>query len=157
MSHSKGMYQLWSSEQVCKYSGTVKDAFGQVIPTPVEARTDSDRIIEFWQHAVEEGWGFRWAVLLISKGEAFAGHVGFNSLSSCAELAFHLHPDFWGQGVMAEASQLAMNWVQERGASEVEAFIEPENAASIALASRLGMSATEQFVDGAQRYVLSLK
>ncbi len=148
---SAGMYTLWSDPAVCEFSGVVRDYDGQLVPTPVVSIADSDRIIDFWIRAVADGWGFRWAVKLDA---GFAGTVGFNSLGDCAEIAYHLCPAYWGAGIMREASAAAINWVQARGTTTIEAFIEPDNGPSIALAERLGLTATPAFSDGAQRYVL---
>jgi ribosomal-protein-alanine N-acetyltransferase len=98
--HSQGMYKLWSSEEVCRYSGDADDFWGNRIPMPVTSPEESDKIIEFFYlHQTETGKGFRWAVLSKDGGEFF-GALGFNSLGACAELAYHLHPDFWGKGIM---------------------------------------------------------
>ena len=150
---SAGMYALWSDPAVCEYSGTVRDYAGNVIDMPARTREASDRIIDFWQRAAADGWGFRWAVSL--EGE-FTGTVGFNSLRECAEIAYHLRPTFWGRGIMQEAATAAIAWLGDR-ATAVEAFIEPDNQASIALAIRLELHATPTFSEGAQRYVRSLK
>ena len=149
---SAGMYTLWSDPAVCEFSGVVRDYDGNLVPTPISSVADSDRIIDFWIRAAADGWGFRWAVKLDG---GFTGTVGFNSLGDSAEIAYHLCPVYWGTGIMREASTAAIEWVRERGAATIEAFIEPDNGASIALALRLGLRATPVFSDGAQRYVLS--
>ena len=59
---------------------------------------------------------------------------------------------FWGKGLMTEAAQAALEWRSSEGATEIEAFIDPQNSGSIALALRLGMEATDTFSEGAQRY-----
>lgn len=54
---------------------------------------------------------------------------------------------------MSEAALAAIEWSRDKGAVEIEAFIEPENDASIRLAHRLDMAATDTFSEGAQRYL----
>ncbi len=154
--HSAGMFELWSDPAVCEYSGTVTDYDRNVIPMPARTRHDSDRIVDFWRRAAADGWGLRWAVLLAEQQHAFAGTVGFNSITACAEIAYHLLPTHWGNGLMTEAAVAAMDWSRAMGAREIEAFVEPANTASIALAQRLGMTATGEFSDGAQRYLVTL-
>lgn len=156
MEHSQGMFDLWSDADVCKFSGTVTDHDRNVIEMPAATPVQSDLIIEFWLMAATDGWGFRWAVLLPDSEDAFAGTVGFNSITDCSEIAYHLLPRHWGKGIMTEASEAAIQWQRSNGASEIEAFIEPGNTPSIALARRLGMAATDTFSDGAQRYRMSL-
>ena len=153
MADSAGMFELWSDAAVCQYSGIVRDYDGNVIAMPAASIDDSDRIIDFWIRARADGWGFRWSVIL---DQAFAGTVGFNSLGVCAEIAYHLCPSAWGNGVMTEASRAAIDWVRDGGTTTVEAFIEPENAPSIALARRLGLAATGEYSEGAERYVVAL-
>jgi len=71
-----------------------------------------------------------------------------------------MNPDHWGRGIMTEAAHAAIAWRKHPGTSdsltELEAFIEPGNTGSIALAERLGMHATPDFSDGAQRYLVSV-
>ena len=154
MKHSQGMFELWRHFEVQKYSGIAVDQNGLKINMPAKATDDSDRLIGFWLKAAQDGWGFRWGILL--EENVFVGHIGFNSLAECAEIAYHLNPNYWGDGIMLEAAHAAINWQRGCGATEIEAFIEPENAASIALAKRLGMHATKEFSEGAQRYLMSL-
>lgn len=155
--HSQGMFDLWSDKHVCQYSGTVSDYDGNVIEMPAKSSTQSDLIVDFWVKAAADGWGFRWAVIFASSSESFAGTIGFNSLSNPYEIAFHLLPDYWGQGIMNEASEAAMNWAKEQGASDIEAYIVPENTKSIALVERLGMGATKKYSDGANQYIVNIR
>jgi ribosomal-protein-alanine N-acetyltransferase len=156
MAHSAGMFALWSRPEVVKYSGPITDVNRDVIPMPAASAVDSDKLITFWLNAAKDGWGFRWAILL-RETNAFAGIVGFNAVGEQSEIAFHLNPDQWGAGVMTEASVDALDWLRDLGVcKECDAFIEPENEKSIALAERLGFAATEDFADGAQRYSKAL-
>ncbi len=154
MDHSVGMFAMWQQAAVQEYSGPAQDEFGVEISLPAQSRQDSDRLISFWLKAARDGWGFRWAILR-SEDNAFVGHVGFNSLDVCSEIAYHMNPVFWGRGLMTEAAGLAIDWRIRTGANEIEAFIEPENAGSVALALRLSMRPTSEFSDGARRYLLS--
>lgn len=146
---------MWRSKQVQQYSGKALDEYGVEIDLPAKTSADSDRLIAFWLNAATDGWGFRWAVILAGEN-AFVGHIGFNSLSECSEIAYHMNPDYWGKGLMTEAAGTAISWRKDNGAREIEAFIEPENTTSIVLAERLGMQPTDQFSDGARRYRMSV-
>ena len=147
--HSDGMFELWSDPGVCRYSGVVKDYDGNVLATPIKTQAHSDLIIDFWLRAADDGWGFRWAVLL--EGE-FSGTIGFNSLQTCAEIAYHLIPKHWGKGIMAEAFIESSRWAAAQGITELEAYIEPDNDGSKTLAMRMGMQPTGQLSEGAERY-----
>src|SRR3954469_15298211 len=89
LSHSSGMFALWSDVEVCRYSGPIHDSEGRPIPSPVGLVSDSDRLIDFWMQARLDGWGRRWAMLERDSG-AFVGAAGFNRLGLCAEYAYHL-------------------------------------------------------------------
>jgi RimJ/RimL family protein N-acetyltransferase len=124
---------MWQQPRVAQFSGVVEDAFQTEISMPVKTAGDSDRLIRFWLKAANDGWGFRWAIIHGAADE-FVGHIGFNSLSDCSEIAFHMNPDFWGNGFMYEAATAAIKWGHDNGAAEIEAFILPDNKRSIALA-----------------------
>ncbi|MCE7998151.1 MAG: GNAT family N-acetyltransferase [Rhodobiaceae bacterium] len=150
--HSEAMFRLWSHPDVCRYSGTVTDYDRNEIPMPAASREDSDKIIDFWQRATADGWGFRWAILECSTAQML-GHIGFNSLGPTSELAYHLHPDHWGKGIMSEAAAAAIGWaLTTKPGTKLEAFIEPANTGSVRLAQRLHFSPTGHFSDGAERY-----
>ncbi len=153
--HSRPMFSLWSHPDVCRFSGTVTDYDRVEIPMPAASSEDSDRIIDFWQRAAVDGWGFRWAILERSSGH-MVGHIGFNSIGPTFEIAYHLHPDHWGKGIMLDAAQAAIGWARRsHPGAELDAFIEPDNQGSIRLASRLNFVPTDEFSDGAQRYRLA--
>lgn len=152
--HSAGMFALWSQAAVCRHAGPAFDAEGRPIPLPARTAADSDRILAFFIRRAAQGLGLRWAMRETGAQAAFLGAVGFNHLSPRAELAYHLHPQHWGRGLMTEAAQAALAWRQaDYGPAEVEAFIAPDNAPSIRLAQRLGFRATGEVKDGAGRYL----
>lgn len=149
--HSAGMFAMWSREEVCRHSGPADDADGQPIPLPATSPADSDRIVDFFARRAAAGLGLRWAMITAADGR-FAGAIGFNNLTPCAELAYHQSPEFWGQGLMAEAARRVMAWAAETGAREAEAFIEPGNTSSIRLATGLGFRPTGESSGTAARY-----
>ncbi|MEQ1864622.1 MAG: GNAT family N-acetyltransferase [Micropepsaceae bacterium] len=154
--HSDGMFVLWSDVEACRYSGPAHDMSGVPITLPARVPADSDRIIDFFLHGAAAGERFRWAVLTRAERQ-FIGAAGFNALGACSEYAYHLIPAFWGHGYMAEASLAALRWLRGEPHREcVEAFIAPDNVASIKLATRLGFRASGSAVDGADRYQMRL-
>lgn len=156
LAHSPGMFDLWSRQEVCRYSGPACDYERRPIELPARTPADSDKIIDFFTRSAADGTRFRWALQTRAE-RAFVGIAGFNQLGPCSEYAYHLHPRFWGQGLMSEASLLAMDWLRgEPDCTEVEAFIEPANLASIKLATRLGLRPTGEVCDGAARYASAL-
>jgi len=152
LAHSQGMFGLWSQPEVCRYSGSAQDVAGDEITLPAISAVDSDKIIVFFLHHQALGNGCRWAILNAASNR-FQGIVGFNSLSEPAEIAYHLNPAFWGQGVMLEACRSVLDWVTKTGrCTTLEAFVDPENVASGRLASNLGMRAMSDGREGAVRY-----
>jgi len=56
------------------------------------------------------------------------------------EVGWKLRRDAWGNGYATEAGRAAIEWAWETlGATELISLIQPENAASIRVAERLGM------------------
>ncbi len=155
IAHSAGMFDMWRHAEVQRFSGRAEDEDGVEIDMPARTSKDSDRLIRFWLQAARAGWGFRWAIVLRVE-QVFIGHIGFNSLAACSEIAYHLNPKHWGGGLMTEAAKAAIAWRGANGGEEIEAFIEPANLSSIALALRLGMRATSSMSDGAQRYEIKI-
>lgn len=151
--HSAGMFALWSAREVCEHSGPAADFAGEEIPLPAGSRAESDRLLEFWLRRAVLGTGFRWAVILEAQNE-FVGAVGFNSLGSCSEYAYHFVPGSWGAGLATEASRLAISWGLGHEAESIEAFISAENTRSLRLAERLGFRSTGEESEGAMRHVL---
>jgi len=156
--HAPGMFELWSAPEVCRYSGTAVDLAGEPIALPAQSVQDSNRILEFFLDHMRRGSALRWGIML-NENKAFIGAVGFNSIASCSELAYHQQPRYWGNGFMLEACNAAISWVMSReiGGTSIEAFIEPENIASVRLVERLGFTRMDGTKDGGDRYVLTPK
>jgi ribosomal-protein-alanine N-acetyltransferase len=143
---------MWSSPEVCRYSGPATDLSGRPIRLPAESPDDSDKIIEFFLSRRQDGTGFRWALISLATGR-FVGAAGFNSLRQSCEIAYHMDPRYWGKGLMVEACRAAMHWALcDFGAREIVAFVEPDNARSIRLVERLGMTPSGESEGNALKY-----
>lgn len=55
------------------------------------------------------------------------------------EFAWHLHPDFWGQGYAKEAGRAIAHWAFEHDQDEIFAVVRPGNTRAVAVARRMGM------------------
>lgn len=154
-SHSEGMFELWSSPEVCRYSGEAADWSGNPLRLPAATAEVSDAIIDFFERHAAAGNGFRWAAIEAGSG-AFIGAIGYNALGSEAELAYHQVPRFWGYGFMREACETALQWAEGEGTRMVVAFVEAENVRSVSLVAQLGFRRTEVEREGAVRYELAL-
>ncbi|HEX6871172.1 MAG TPA: GNAT family N-acetyltransferase, partial [Micromonosporaceae bacterium] len=56
------------------------------------------------------------------------------------EVGWHLHPDSWGHGYATEAARGAIGKGFSDGLREIYAVVRPDNAPSIAVCRRLGMT-----------------
>jgi RimJ/RimL family protein N-acetyltransferase len=65
-----------------------------------------------------------------------------------AVLAWVIGARFQGQGYAREATGALVDWLQRVGVGRLVAYINAENAASIAVARALGMAPTDERVDG---------
>jgi RimJ/RimL family protein N-acetyltransferase len=101
-----------------------------------------------WRHmATHVGhWQLRgygnWAVELIDDGE-FIGRVGLWQPEGWPglELGWKLARRTWGRGLATEAARAARDWAWiELDATRLISLIHPDNAASIAVAAKLGMA-----------------
>lgn len=151
--HSPGMFELWLNPEMSRYSGPVSDFWGNPIEMPAASPLESDKILDFFIRHQEQGTAFRWAIMLKDESE-FTGAVGFNSLGQCSEIAFHLQPRFWGKGIMSEAYHAATSTF---GSPSIDAYVDPENLASIRLIHRLRFTQTGESKEGADRYLLHLR
>jgi ribosomal-protein-alanine N-acetyltransferase len=153
--HSEGMFEMWSQQEVCEYSGSADDFDGNPIRLPAITATDSDKIIDFFYQYQQQSQKVRWAMIRKSDN-CFIGSPGFNTLGDCCEIAYHLDPRCWGKGYMGEACEAIANWVfSTLCATSIEAYIDSDNMASIKLVDRLGYRSTGESREGADRYLFT--
>lgn len=57
------------------------------------------------------------------------------------------------QGFAVEAARLMVDWLRRHGATTIFALIHPDHRASEAVASKVGLSPTDEIVDGEVRWV----
>jgi len=159
--HSDGIFALWSSPEVCRYSGEAEDWSGRHVELPARGVEDSDKILDFFIRRAAQGTGVRWAMILRQTDHGgqsgqVIGAVGLNALAPRVELAFHLLPDHWGRGYATEACAAVIEWcVGYWPSCAIEAFVDDDNLASIRLAKRLGFEETSILRDGAKQYVFA--
>ena len=112
--------------------------------TALKAITVSDRALSHWR---EHGFGWR-VVIHVASGTEI-GLLALNLVGAGTaglepdehELGWWLSPEHWGHGYAAEAaSAVAADAFTSLGAPHLTARIQPENAASIQVATSIGMS-----------------
>jgi [ribosomal protein S5]-alanine N-acetyltransferase len=63
------------------------------------------------------------------------------------EIGYRLHPSYWGRGIATEAAAMVRDWAWANlDREKLISIIEPENAASIAVASKIGMNFEREFL-----------
>ena len=101
-----------------------------------------------------EGW-LNW-VLRVTASGGTAGYVQATLTAAGeateADVAWVVGVEHQGHGLAREAARAMLSWLEDRGVLTVHALIHPGNAASAAVARRLGMSATSTLVDGEVRW-----
>ena len=128
---AEAIFRIMSDPQVLRYFGSAP------MTDPEQALR---RIASFHaDFAAKEG--IRWAITSRSDGR-FLGTCGFWRLVKehfRAEIGYELAPEWWGQGIMPEAIDAALNFgFQSMGLHSVEAQIAPENIGSRRVLEKLG-------------------
>jgi RimJ/RimL family protein N-acetyltransferase len=100
------------------------------------------------------GW-LNWVLRVRATGEA-AGTVQATLVreggSTVADVAWVVGAGHQGRGYATEAATAMADWLRAQGADTLTAHVHPEHAASIAVATRLGMQPTPVVVDGETRW-----
>jgi RimJ/RimL family protein N-acetyltransferase len=130
---------LYSRWEVARWLGAT--------PTPLRERSEAVARIERWAGLNEEAARTgtregRWAVERRSDG-VVAGTVILVRLPDGEgelEVGWHLHPDSWRQGYATESARCVLDGAFAGGVDEVFAVVRPDNAASLAVCRRLGMT-----------------
>ena len=126
------IYRRW---EVAKWLGAE--------PQAMESMDQAHRMVQRWGELnVTEPETGRWAVERKADG-VVAGTVILLPLPDGAgefEVGWHFHPDSWRQGLASESARGAIGWGFARGLDEILAVVRPDNAASIAVCHRLGMT-----------------
>ena len=112
--------------------------------TALKAITVSDRAVGHWREH-----GFGWRVMLELTTGAEIGLLALNRMGNGTpgldpdehEIGWWLDPERWGHGYATEATRaVADHAFTTLGAPHVTARIQPDNAASIAVAEAVGMA-----------------
>lgn len=105
-----------------------------------ESLEETKSQMQWFDQLEREETGIWWAVYS-SDGLNFLGGVGFNNLSKDhkkAEIGFWLLPEYWGMGLMQEATELAISYAFDiLQIHRIEAIVECENKNSLSLLNKL--------------------
>jgi len=136
------MLDIYRREEVYRWLGNP--------PTPLADRDEALARIERWTRpetdAAEGLWAIETpgvsgiepqpcgAVLLVPLTTADGGR------SEVREIGWHLHPAAWGHGIATEGALAMIEQARANGLAEVHAVVYPDNARSLAVCDRLGMT-----------------
>jgi len=86
--------------------------------------------------------GISWAITLKENSEVLIGWILYKSIDLMnhrAEVGYLLHPDYWRKGIVQEALQAVLDFgFNTLNFHSLEAFVNPENEASINLLEKFG-------------------
>jgi len=133
------MYSRW---EVMRYLGSA--------PQVMSDRAEAAERVARWA-AFDDGSNGVWLIADRASGDRFgtalmkglpaSGPTEPLSPSGETEIGWHLHPDAWGRGIATEAAGRVLQHAFDEGLDRVLAVTYPENAASQAVARRIGMRA----------------
>ena len=106
-----------------------------------------DLLDRFLQHREERGYG-PWA-LIDKESKKMIGYCGLSYTPSLeeTELLYTLHSDFWGSGLITEASEVILEQARVNLAlTQVISYTLPHNKASRRVMEKLGMEYIKDFV-----------
>jgi RimJ/RimL family protein N-acetyltransferase len=95
---------------------------------------------------------FNWVLRRRDDSRA-AGYVQATVIDDTAELAWVVGTAHQGQGFARSGAAAMTDWLAVHGVRRLVAYVHPDHAASAAVARSLGMVATDDAVDGEQRWV----
>jgi RimJ/RimL family protein N-acetyltransferase len=110
------------------------------IPSPAYDREQSwARLLGKLRHQALHGFS-KWAVTEKAGGMVI-GECGVHYLEDGPdiELGYKLARAFWGQGLAAEAAQACLNWALAKRPERVVAIVDPANARSARILTKIGM------------------
>ena len=129
--HVKDIYEIYSSEQICKYYDI----------EPFEEMEDSKRHIERWHYFYEKGYQVRYVIILNNVVIGTCGLYSINRRHGRACIGYELKESYWGHGYAKEAvASLMDNLQEELDLVRIQAEVMPDNNKSIKLLENLGFN-----------------
>ncbi|MFN2346366.1 MAG: GNAT family N-acetyltransferase [Dermatophilaceae bacterium] len=112
-----------------------------------------DRLEDQYRHQVAGSprRGESWHNWILRFNGVAIGFLQATVVGETADLAWVVGVPWQRQGFASEASLAVRDWLTERGVVRLTAHIHPEHLASISVATRLGLRATDQLDDDGER------
>lgn len=127
------LFRLFSDDRVTRFMDI--ESFAHI--------GDATQIITHFRERQAAGDGMRLAVTFAGQDELI-GTCGYHRLSKThyrAEIGYDLLPEYWGRGIMTTAVGRLLGYgFEQLQLNRIEAFVDPQNAASARLLRKLGFS-----------------
>jgi [ribosomal protein S5]-alanine N-acetyltransferase len=123
------VHRVYSDPDVMRYVAT----------GPMASLAVTERLLQDYDsHQRRHGYSF-WAVIERASGDLIGDSGLYRTPTGEIELGYTLGAAWWGRGYATEAARAAMDWAfRERDFDRLLSLIDPDNAASIRVAERLG-------------------
>ncbi len=132
-SDAQDIFEVFSDKKVMQFYDLL----------PFETLDRAKEQIEFFANGYAKKQMIRWGIRFKENGKLIGtcGFFGFNEDDMKAELGYELNSSYQGKGIMTEAISEALAFLFEQTAvNRVEAYVEPQNAASQKLLEKLGFT-----------------
>lgn len=128
---AKDVFEIFSDGELMRYYDLL----------PFKSMEKAERQTRFFMQALKDRTMIRWGIVLRENAKLVGtcGLFAFSDDDKKAELGYELNRNFQRRGIMSEALALVLDFAfSSSDINRIEAFIEPPNTASQALAGRLG-------------------
>jgi len=125
-------------------------------PSPDELRARYRHQVVGWSPDGREAWR-NWIVRTLDPDEA-VGFVQSTTTNSgrVADIAWVIGVPWQGRGFATEAARTLVAWLETHGVTTITAHVHPDHAASVRVAERAGLLATNAVEDGERIWRLDL-
>lgn len=135
------MLEVYADERMYDFTGGAP-------PTVTQLRQRYERLAEGWSDDRSEQW-CNWIVRLDGRPDPVgAVQATVADDLAWAAVAWEIGVDHQGQGLASEAASALVEWLLASGVERITATIHPDHLASAAVASRAGLTATDDVDDG---------
>lgn len=114
---------------------------GSIFPGPKSLETAKKELELYCVNPFKENRGIRWGIIRREHDELIGtcGYYDWNKTAHRAEIGYDLEPAYWGQGIMTEALQAALQYGFERmRLNRIQVLIDSKNTRSVKLVDKLG-------------------
>lgn len=147
---AEGMLAVYADERMYTFTG------GEP-PDLAWLRARYDHLVVGWNHDRTQRWA-NWIVRRADRPEPVGTiQATIGADRSWAALAWEVGVEHWGEGIASEAAQAVVYWLREHGVARMTASIHPDHAASMAVARRIGLSATSALDDSEVVWALDVQ